>query len=346
MSLKDYYDVYVVSSCSTLDEVKEGITIKSSLTYNNGLQKKIQFFSGKARQIKPEIIICSEPLTIWGAHKYKQKENKECKIIYDITEYYPSNQRLSKNGILKRCFLSMGMTLLNWYAAWCSTAFIFGEHYKALFYKRFFARKPSVIIPYYADLRYVSKNIIELNRPLCLGFTGNLSKEKGLFNFTSVALKLHESHPDLKLKVIGWFPNQTEEKVFFELVKNINVDFIPSVPFPDFSSYLKEIHFLFDLREKNRQNIHSLPIKIYLYAACGKPMIYSNNKAIKKEHSDIPFVHLVDPENTKKIVTIIEHYLCNKSTYVADAQAAADFAEKNYNWSSIKKEFIRFIQKV
>lgn len=343
-SLKEYVDVFIVSTCSSLNTKLNDIPIFSTQEFNTNKRKKINYFYEQAVEINPDIIICSEPIPIVAATKFQKKVNKACKIHYDVTEYYPADKNIIGKSPIKKITAVVGMTLLNLYAASRVTGFIFGEYYKSILYRRFFSKKKFVFIPYYPNLTYTQKNILALNHPICLGFTGKLSSEKGLFNFAKVALELLRISLPIKLKLIGWFPDKSEKDAFFDLVKHIETEFIPSVPFPEFSSYMKDIHFLFDLREANKENNHSLPIKLYLYAACGKPMFYSTNQAIKREHPALSFVHLVDPKNPTEIAQLIEQYLSHALNYVEHAQAAVTFAEKGHNWSHIKDDFIRFIQ--
>jgi glycosyltransferase involved in cell wall biosynthesis len=343
-SLAVNFDVYIVSTCATLQTQLNGITLISSQEFETNRRNKINYFYEQAVRLNPDIIICSEPLPILAAANYKTTRNRACKIHYDITEYYPSNKHLVGKSFIRKITTVVGMTLLNLYAASRVTGFIFGEHYKSKLYRRLFPNKKFVFISYYPDLIYTEKNCIDLQPPICLGFTGKLSSEKGLFNFAKVACELQRTSPHITLKLIGWFPDKQEQASFFDMVKHIDTEFIPSVPFPDFSSYLKDIHFLFDLREASNENRHSLPIKLYLYAACGKPMFYADNHAIKREHPALSFVHLVDPENTSHIVQLINRYLSSELNYSAHAQDAYTFASKTYNWSRIKDDFLRFIE--
>ncbi len=195
---------------------------------------------------------------------------------------------------------------------------------------------------------FIQKQEMSLKEPICLGYSGKLSEEKGIFSFANAVLILKHRNPNLaiKVKLIGWFANKNEEGKFYEMMKEIETEFIYSVPFPKFSKQLQDIHFLFDLRETNSENQRCLPIKFYFYAACGKPIIFSDLKAIRKEHHEINFAHLVDPDDSVGIASVIKNYLDNKELYKQDSKNALEFVEGKYNWLNLKNEFIDFVTRL
>lgn len=98
-----------------------------------------------------------------------------------------------------------------------------------------------------------------------------------------------------------------------------------------------------DLRKENLENRYSLPIKLFYYMALGRPVIFSENKAIKRDVDIQNFGSFVDPERTDEIVKIISEYIQNCKLYLTHCSNARKMAEQKYNWHNISPEFIRLI---
>ena len=93
-SLAKTFKVVIVSSAETKSVTIENVSIVSDNSYDSDKKKKIEFFKQTLSQFNPELIICSEPLTIIAALKYKKTAPQKVKIIYDVTEWYPSKKNL------------------------------------------------------------------------------------------------------------------------------------------------------------------------------------------------------------------------------------------------------------
>ena len=99
------------------------------------------------------------------------------------------------------------------------------------------------------------------------------------------------------------------------------------------------------MRRVNFENNHSLPIKLFYYASSGKPVVYSNLKAIRK-HLDISkFGYLVDPEKAEAIADLVQNYVNQEELYLKHANNARKEYETNFNWSLIRNLFIDFVKK-
>ena len=59
----------------------------------------------------PDIIICDSPLAVFASNKYKK--NKKVKIIYDITEWYPSKIHLKDKTGYRRMLKFIGLVIVN-----------------------------------------------------------------------------------------------------------------------------------------------------------------------------------------------------------------------------------------
>ena len=102
----------------------------------------------------------------------------------------------------------------------------------------------------------------------------------------------------------------------------------------------------FDLRTISLEHTYSLPIKLFYYLACGRPVIYSKLKSLTTFFSNLPFVHLVEPSDTEKIANIMINYINNQEIYTKHCKMALNLSSEKYNWDKIKCDFIEFIQQL
>jgi len=237
------------------------------------------------------------------------------------------------------------------YAGFISTHYIFGEQTKKFPLAFFFPFKKSIVLPYYPDDIYINKKINNL-RPdnITLCYTGQFSEEKGIGNFFAAANSLRKKAPQISISIllIGSSRKQKDGEYFSELIKKYHFEDIrieKPASFDTFTEAYAEADLCFDLRTMNYENHHCLPIKIFYYAASGKPVIYTNLKATR-QHVDVSkFGFLVDPENSDEISECILKYINNPDFYSEHARNARKEYETKYNWNRIKNTFLAFVKK-
>jgi glycosyltransferase involved in cell wall biosynthesis len=82
---------------------------------------------------------------------------------------------------------------------------------------------------------------------------------------------------------------------------------------------------------------------LFYYAALGRPIIFSDLKAIRKEVEFEKFGFLVRPTDKERIVKLIGNYIEDKELYYKHCENAKWLAENNYNWQKIEPLFLKFI---
>jgi len=346
-SLKDEMEVIIVSSCAEINEVIDGKNVRSTMKHNSSKRAKINYFREQLLQFEPEIVICSEPLPIFASWKFKSKSKTSCKIIYDVTEFYPSKKNLHGTKGLKRFALKCIMKCWNRYASRKVDAFIFGEHNKSLYYRSLFKSIPYSFISYYPDLKYIQLEQKQRSKPFVLGYTGKFTEEKGLLNFGHALNKLQMqlSPESFRVVMIGWFPNEKDKGTFKKLTKGITIETRDVVPYTDFAESLKDVDLFFDLREADKENNLCLPIKLYFFSAMHKPMIYTDLQAIRDVHPEIKHCMLTDPTDYSYISNKIIQLFQDVKHYEKLSSESELFA-KEFQWNTIKNEFVEFIKEV
>lgn len=341
-TLSENHEIKIFSTFGGESLAKGNLILEYNKTHYSSRKEKISAFYNQCIAYNPDVIICSEPLPILGAHRFV-KQKKSCRLLYDITEFYPSKKNLSHFSIFKKLFLAAGMVWLNRKAAGLVDGFIFGEHYKSLYYRANFKNKPFIHLPYYQDLKFFPDFSIAPNK-LTFGYTGKFSEEKGIIRFAFFLKFFKEKNPDtfFSVKLIGWFENEMVRNQFLSLTDGIEIEFIENLPFESYCKSLSDISIFFDLRDVDAENNLCLPIKLFTYAAIGRPMIYSPIQAIQYAHPDQDFIKLCKNEDFSCMNETVLDWISSEDLYAGLCKQSRNFAEK-HQWDAIKEDFIRIV---
>jgi len=345
------HNVLIISSKEDVKDIKENISIDSFNGDSLLKREKIIAFRQRLESFRPDIVICSEPLPIVAAKEYRLCHRKELKIFYDITEWYPSKRFLGEYHPATRWLGFLKLLFFNIYASLIADAFIFGDWYKSKPYRFLFPFTPYRINSYYPDLKYISyKNPSLTGNRLRLSYSGEISIEKGFGNFLKVVYGLSDYNKDLELeiKLLAWYPSENDRKECERLIrserKNITFLFREKENLTGFSGVINDTDIFLDLRKVSFITNHSLPIKLFYYAALGRPVIFTDLKAIRRDIEIENFGFLVDPEDTEEIIRLISDYLKDRDLYLAHCDNARKLFLENYNWGKIAPGFLEFIE--
>lgn len=350
-SLSDHNNnVGIISSKKELIEIADGIKLNCFAGDNLKKRDKIKLFGERLSVFEPDIMICSEPLTVLAARKYSKRVSGKIRIIFDITEWYPSKKNLIVHKFSVRWYFFIKLLLFNLWAAGLADSFIFGEWYKSRPFRFLFPRKPFLFTSYYPDLNYIPFCNPHLQKDkLRVSYSGKISMEKGYGNFITALQKLIEIKKDISIdvKIIGWYENVSDkeecEHLFHQVNPNISFELYDKQSFESFIELIKESDIFLDLRYDDFENQHCLPIKLFYFAALGRPVIFSDLKAIRKEVEIKKFGFLVKPDDYESVSKIILNYLNDEDLYYQHCRNARQLAENNYNWQIIEPQFIKFI---
>ncbi|RJP68768.1 MAG: glycosyltransferase [Ignavibacteriales bacterium] len=341
------YKTIIISSFAEIRQEENNIEILGFYGNNLTKRKKIFKFAELLEKYSPDVIICSEPLTILAASIYRKKNPGPIKIISDITEWYPENVAFKKNGI-KRFVSYIVLYLFNLFTSNLADKFIVGENGKLKRYNLIAPTKDKRIIGYYPPLKYFSGILSKtLKQNFIVCFSGIISKERGIYNVLKVMSLLKERDPgtEIKLRVIGKFESEDDKKMFEANIKtmSIQLEMVPWTYYADFPYQLEDVHVCIDLREKNFIYNNSLPIKIFDYLACGKPIIYSDIKPLLNEKFIESVGFLVNPDDTLEVVKRLEIYLNDRNLLEEHSKNARKLFENNFNWEKIEQNLIDFL---
>ena len=340
------YEVKICSLSSAYKGHLDEIEVESYSALNQSLTQKIELFQNICASFQPDCIICSEPLAVIAAKKYKKKN---VSIVYDITEWYPSMRMVQNYNFLFKILNAVKFFLIQLYAGLISTHYIFGENTKKFPLAYLYPFKKQLLLPYFPDDVYISKNIKKMDAgKIMVCYTGQISKEKGIENFFNAIDSLRKKRPEVQISIliVGATKSSNDELHFSNLLSKFSwkdISIREPVSFEQFTESFAKADVCFDLRDLNFENNHCLPIKLFYYMASGKPVVFSNLKATR-QHVDVSkFGYLVDPENSDLISDLLINYIENPEKYDVYAHNARKEYDENYNWGIIRNSFVNFI---
>lgn len=305
--------------------------------------RQVRHVAALLKPLHPDVIVGDTPMALRSALLYRRQQKVNCRILYDITEWYPSKKNVRNLSAIAKFFKGVAMIGLNVWTNFFTDGFIFGETYKARPFRRLFPRRPFVFTSYYPDFQFINRQVPRvLNNDLRLFYSGSLTEEKGFFRVLEVAKMVAARHPELSvlLKVLSSDTISSAIKT----PSNLRVEVSPYVPFQQFCQIAAEHDLFLDLRSTDVENQRCLPIKLFYFMAMARPVIYSDLKAIRQGCPEImQFGHLVDPYKISKVADCVDRYLCDEDLYQKHCVAARQFAERKYNWEAIEADFVRFI---
>lgn len=289
------------------------------------------------KERRPNVIVCDTPFSLSIAIKYKRSTCcTKCRVIYDVTEFYPSKKNLIHTSGFNKVVRRILLHVYDKWFSWQADGFIFGEIDKSIIYRRLFPKTPYIFLPYYPMKSYIRAKVPhDISKEYHLFYAGNLNEEKGYGNMLNVVLELAHELPDVKIMLSVLTQDSWCCKHLVNAPVNLIIDVQRFLPFRDFCDYITNQDFFFGLRRIVEENDKCLPIKLFYYMACGRPVIYSALKAIVKGCPEIAdFGYLVNPIDIQQIVKIIRMYIHTPILYLQHCKNARQLHENKYNWES------------
>lgn len=304
------------------------------------VKQKQQRIQDELHKLRPDIVICDTPSAVIAASKAK------CTLLYDITEWYPSKKNLNGTKGLHRWLRFVLMFFLNLAAGCKAEGLIFGEASKARPFRYIFPRKPHCFIPYYPSLRYVSPAPPTTSLTTCrLFYAGPATTDKGFDTILHVASTCAKRYPHIRfiLNTITTTPLPN----YLTQQPNLTINITPALPFSDFCQTIRTQDIFLDLRRDDWENTRCMPIKIFYYMACGRPVIYSRLQSIREGIPEIDsFGTLVPPNDTDRICDAVHRYITDNAHYQQHAKQALHLHQEKYNWEQTESTLVSFIAEI
>lgn len=326
------------------------ISIFSTYSIDVSREEKLKWLKMSLLGANPDVIICDTPLAVKVAYEVKEaykEEGKRVSVIYDVTEWYPSKKNLRNQSFFSKILKFFTLSVLSFLAGIWSDAFIFGEYYKSVPFRWLFPWKKHLFLSYYASKNSVKRYEPQTNlRKLCrLYYSGNLTEEKGFFRVLEVAKMVAERRRDTKF-VLNVVSN-SEPIEFKNLPSNLKLNIQPWQQFYVFCEEVGDNDIYLDLRDNDLENRHCLPIKLFYYMAAGRPVIYTDLKAITKGVPDCEqFGFFHSEKDLEGISNLVLKYIDDDLLYQTHCRNSLNLSKEKYNWELIEDDLITFVRDV
>lgn len=295
----------------------------------------------------PDLIICDTPVAVLIGLCFRSKQ-KGCKLLYDITEWYPSKKNLRNRSILSQFLRILLLPLASLFAGVVTNGFIFGEYYKALPFRKLFFWKRSCKLSYYPDLKYVEKGSSrDISKKCSVLYCGPMTEEKGFLNviraMNHTAAWYAGTHFDLTVLTANppEYPKRSASQP-----DNLDIHYSAYLPFERFCEEIGKHDICLDIRERDFENTHCLPIKLFYYMAAGKPTVITALKSVVREVPELSQCGaLIErPFRAPEVAAEILAYVKKPELYQEHCAKARELSEQKYNWQLIADDFVKMVE--
>ena len=235
----------------------------------------------KAAKIKPDVVICVEPLTLFAGFALRRKFGS--KVIFDVHEFFPDAfaERFVAplSWIMK--FFYLGFE--RWLQGRCdATIGVCDEILDQLIPDG--QRKNAVAIPNYpvknvwdysCEMPAEISTICEMDFDLI--YIGGLTEDRGIFKILKSVSVLKQEFPRLTVLILGRFFSPAVEKKFNDLINDWNLNAIIYrqnwLPAEKIGLLLKRSKVgLWVFNPQSRRMRKAIPLKVLEYFAAGLPV--------------------------------------------------------------------------
>jgi len=306
----------------------------------------------EAMKIKPDLVICVEPLTLFTGKALKRK--LKCKVIFDVHEFYADAfgerfpfflrlpAKLAYLAVLKHLQKSADAVIA-----------VSSEVLTQLLGKD--PTKRGTALPNYpvknvwdyaCDTPGALSQICEMQFDLI--YVGGLTVARGLFKILKIATLLKEEFPQLKILILGKFFDAQVESEFNRSINDYNLNTViyyqPWIPSEKIGLLLKRARFgLWLFNPHNRRFRLSTPLKVLEYLAAGLPVITVKTPLMKAliEHNRLG---ILCPYQARQIANQIAKMLrLSESEYQDMSKRCLDMAESRFNWEALEPQLFAAI---
>jgi glycosyltransferase involved in cell wall biosynthesis len=174
-----------------------------------------------------------------------------------------------------------------------------------------------------------------------LGFIGDLEPWKGVETAIKAMPIICLQHPQVRLLVIG---GGRQLNYLQETYSNIeSVKFLGSIPHAVSNEYIN----CFDLALLPLSGLTEIgfsPIKLYAYAASGKPILASDIRGMS-ELQPVQVVELHQPGNSQDLAAKAIEMISNREKLSQMGIIAREYAEKHFSWQLVTDKIIQAMEK-
>ncbi len=309
----------------------------------------------KAKKIKPDIVICVEPLTVFVGLALRRK--LKCKLIFDIHEFFPDafaeKFRTPLNWFMKYLYLGFE----RWLQSKVDATTAVSEKILDQLQPRA-KRKNAVAIPNY-PVKNVWDNNCEVPMELSticgmnfdLIYIGGLTSDRGILKILKSVSILKKEFPAMNVLILGKFFSAEVEQKFNELLNSLNLNamiyYQSWIPAEKIGLLLKRSRVgLWVFNPLNRRMRRALPLKVLEYFAAGLPVVTINTplmRGLVEKNGLGACCEFQSASIAKAVASLLR---MKKSEYRLMSKRCSDMIEEKYNWEAIEPKLLDLVQKL
>ena len=352
-SLTQLGEVYIISSNGM---VSNSVNPYQVVVDADSPIKALPQLYREAKALKPDLLICVEPLTMIVGILLKRQMG--CRLIFDVHEFFADAHAERSLRIMRPLVKSIYLKLIRRLAARAhAVTAVNQEILNQLLGKQAHSER-CLVLPnypvknvwdYQCDIPGALAQLCEMSFDLI--YIGGLTQDRGIFKILKIASLLKARNPRLSILIVGKFHNPEVEKEFNRCVNSFNLNamiyYQEWIPAEKIGLLLKRSRFglwLFNPRIK-RMSL-ATPLKVLEYLAAGLPVISIKTPLMKSliEHNNLG---ILAPYRARDIAQAIQNMLdLPEAEYLALRKRCEDLAESRFNWESLEPRFFELIRSI
>lgn len=305
-----------------------------------------------AKQLKPDVVICVEPLTVLLGIRLKNK--LKAKLVFDVHEFFADAfaERFSK--LLRFPLALLYLAAERWLYSKADLATAVND----LILKQLSPGSKStktLVLP-----NYPVKNVWDYNQeiphtiqPICdmnfdLIYIGGLTPDRGIFKMLKCFLLLKKDIPWLKVLFVGKFFSDELEQKFYDTVNEYHLNSIiyyqSWLPPEKIGVLLKCAKVgLWIFNPENKRMYNAMPLKVLEYLSAGLPVVTVKSplmNSLIKAHN----LGVCTQYDSQALASAISSLLrLPAPEYETMRDRCVQIVEEKYNWEALEPSLLAAI---
>ncbi|MBP7310266.1 MAG: glycosyltransferase [Candidatus Cloacimonetes bacterium] len=314
----------------------------------------LKHIQNEALKLKPDLVICVEPLTLLIARVLKRKLN--CRVIFDVHEFYADAYAERFPFFLRPLAKLAYLAGLKYLQRIADGVFSVNQDILNQLLGADKAQRGTVLPNYpvknvwdYAcDTPGALAQLCEMRFDLI--YAGGLTAQRGIFKIMKVATLLKHYFPELKILILGKFFDPKVEAEFNRSINDYNLNTViyyqQWIPAEKIGLLLKRCRYgLWLFNPHSRRFRLSIPLKVLEYLSAGLPVITIKTPQMKAliEYNKLGVLTSYHARNIA--ATISKMLRLDETEYQAMSKRCLDVSATRFNWEALEPQIFAAISR-
>ncbi|HOA28929.1 MAG TPA: glycosyltransferase [Candidatus Cloacimonadota bacterium] len=314
----------------------------------------LKHIQNEALKIKPDLVICVEPLTLLIARVLKRKLN--CRVIFDVHEFYADAFAERFPFFLRFPAKLAYLAILKHLQRIADGLFAVNQDVLNQLLGSDQAGRGSVfpnypvknVWDYACDTPGALAQLCEMRFDLI--YAGGLTVQRGIFKILKVATLLKRDFPELKILILGKFFDPKVEADFNRSINDYNLNTViyyqQWIPAEKIGLLLKRCRYgLWLFNPRSRRFRLSTPLKVLEYLSAGLPVITIKTPHMKALIEYNKLGSLTSYHARSIAATISKMLHLDETEYHAMSQRCLELSATRFNWEALEPQLFAAISR-